>query len=216
MLAGRLGGTLVVGANAISVDYSERAILATQPVYGGAAIASWKLAGKPQIVTMRPGTASPLIDKHRSGKVEAFSFSAPASSLQVSKADSPAPASDLLQASIIVAGGRGVGGDGFKLIGELAALLGGTVGATKSAVREGWAGPEQQIGMLGATVKPRLYIACGISGTPEHLMGIAEGATIVAINTAPQAPIFALADYVVVGDLHEVLPAFIARLKKAQ
>jgi electron transfer flavoprotein alpha subunit len=214
LLAGRLGGTLVVGANALSVDYSERAMLATQPVYGGAAVASWKLAGKPQIVTVRPGTSSAVIDRSRSGKVEAFSYTAPISPLQVNKVASPAPRPNLLHASVIVAGGRGAGEAGFKLISELAALLGGTVGATRSAVREDWARPEQQIGMLGATVKPRLYIACGVSGTPEHLMGITEGATIVAINSDPEAPIFALADYGIVGDLHETLPAFIARLKQ--
>ncbi len=216
LLAGRLGGTLVVGANALSVDYSDQSLIASQPVYGGAAIASWKLAGKPQIVTLRPGTASPMLDESRRGKAEAFSFTMPASPLQVSKSNSPAPTQELNHASVIVAGGYGAGEDGFKLIGELAALLGGTVGATKSAVREGWAAPAQQIGMLGATVKPRLYIAIGISGTPEHLMGIAEGATIVALNSDPKAPIFALADYGIVGDLHETLPAFITRLKKTQ
>jgi electron transfer flavoprotein alpha subunit len=216
LLAGRLGGTLVVGANVLSVDYSDQSLIATQPVYGGAALASWKLAGKPQIVTLRPGTASPMLDKSRSGKAEAFSFSVPANSLQISKSESPALPQELNHASVIIAGGYGAGAEGFKLIGELAALLGGTVGATKSAVREGWAEPAQQIGMLGATVKPRLYIAIGISGTPEHLMGITEGATIVAINRDSRAPIFAIADYGIVGDLHEALPAFIARLKKTQ
>ncbi len=216
LLAGGLGGTLVVGANTLRVDYSDQSLIATQPIYSGAAIASWKLAGKPQIVTIRPGTASPALDKSRSGMVEVFSFTPPASSLHVSKTDSPAPPQELNHASVIVAGGRGAGAEGFKLIGELATLLGGVVGATKSAVREGWAAPAQQIGMLGATVKPRLYIAAGISGTPEHLMGITEGATIVAINADPKAPIFALADYGIVGDLHQSLPAFIERLKKTQ
>lgn len=214
MLAGNLGGTLVVGASSITLDYSERAVLASQPVYGGAAVASWKLGGKAQVVTVRPGTASPVIDRNRSGKVEKFSYTPTTDKLQVSKKDGPAPALELGHARIIVAGGHGAGEAGFKLIGELAALLGGAVGATKSAVKEGWATPEQQIGMLGATVKPRLYIAVGISGTPEHLMGITEGATIVAINRDPTASIFTLADYGIVGDLNEILPAFIERLKK--
>ncbi len=218
MLASNLAGTLVVGANALAVDYSDQSLIATQPVYGGAAIASWKLAGKPQVVTLRPGTASPIFDKNRSGKVETSSIVVPNGLLEISisKSDSPALTPELNHASVIVAGGRGAGAEGFKLIGELAALLGGVVGATKSAVRAGWAAPAQQIGMLGATVKPRLYIAAGISGTPEHLMGITEGATIVAINRDSRAPIFALADYGIVGDLHEALPAFIARLTKTQ
>lgn len=213
-LAGVLKSPLVVGISSLTVDYSDQSLIVTQPTYGGAAVATWKLGSQPQIVTIRPGMASPLIDKNRRGKTATFEFSNGAANQLINRTISPAAGQELIKASVIVAGGHGAGESGFKLIGELAALLGGVVGATKSAVREGWAEYSQQIGMLGQTVRPRLYIAVGISGTPEHLMGISEGATIVAINNDPAAPIFALADYGIVGDLQAVLPAFIERLQR--
>jgi len=120
----------------------------------------------------------------------------------------------LRDADIIVAGGRGMGGeDGFKLLFELAELLGGAVGATRGAVDEGWIGHEHQIGQTGCVVRPRLYIACGISGAVQHIVGMREAEVVIAINKDRNAPIFEFATLGIVGDVFGVLPALIERLK---
>jgi electron transfer flavoprotein alpha subunit len=122
---------------------------------------------------------------------------------------------DLAEADVIVAGGRGVGGrEGFRLLVELASLLGGAVAASRPVVDAGWVPPHRQVGQSGRTVAPSLYIACGISGAPHHLVGMRESKTVVAINTDRNAPVFGLADLGIVGDLHDVLPPVVARLRE--
>jgi len=118
-------------------------------------------------------------------------------------------------ADIIVSGGRGLRGpEGFRLIEELAEALGGVVGSSRIPVDEGWIGKEHQVGFSGNIVKPKLYIACGISGSPQHLAGMRDSETIVAINSDPSAPIFRVADYGIVGDLYEVIPKLISEIKR--
>lgn len=122
---------------------------------------------------------------------------------------------DVAEAGIIVAGGRGAGGpDGFALLEELALILGGAVGASRAVVDEGWRPHAEQIGQTGKNVAPALYIACGISGAVQHLAGIASAGTVVAINSDPHAPVFSVADYGIVGDLHHVLPKLIEELQE--
>lgn len=124
---------------------------------------------------------------------------------------------DLAEADVIVAGGRGIGSrESFELLVELASLLGGAVASSRVAVDAGWLPSHRQVGQSGRTVAPSLYVACGISGAPHHTVGMREAGTVVAINSDSAAPIFDLADLGLVGDLHDVLPPVLARLRKTR
>ncbi len=149
------------------------------------------------------------------GEARVVSVVAPAVSTAetlVSRVDVPADGVPLSEAPVVVAGGRGTGGD-FALVSELAEALGGAVGATRDATDEGWIGHEHMVGQTGTTVTPTLYVACGISGAVHHRGGMQGSGTIVAIDTDPDAPIFEIADLAVVGDLFDVLPQAIAALR---
>ncbi len=136
--------------------------------------------------------------------------------LVVRAAESPAGAggASLATARVVVGGGRGVGGpDGFAPLEELAGLLGGVVGVSRVVTSEGWRPHKQQVGQTGTKITPELYLACGISGAIQHIAGCAGAKHIIAINTDPGAPILAHADYAIIGDLHEVIPALIEALR---
>jgi electron transfer flavoprotein alpha subunit len=182
-----------------------------RPAFGGNVIATIVNPDMhPQLATVREGVmrmAAP--DRTRKGEVERIEpqFDARDLVLKVVKREMQPLCCDLKNASIVVAGGSGVGSkENFQLIFDLAKTLGGQVGATRAAVDAGYVSQEHQVGQTGITVRPRLYIACGISGTVQHRAGMDQSSKIVAINSDPDAPIFQIAHYKIVGDLNEVIP----------
>jgi electron transfer flavoprotein alpha subunit len=186
-----------------------------RPAFGGNIIATIvNPETRPQMATVREGVMKmEQPDEARQGKVTKVSPQFDASDLVVEVLDREMrlPCCDLKGASVIVSGGMGVGSkEGFDLIAELAHVLGGEVGASRAAVDAGFIEKEHQVGQTGVTVQPRLYIARGISGAVQHCAGMDQSGTIVAINSDPHAPIFQLAHYRIVGDLHEVIPQLIS------
>ena len=202
-------------ANATAVTWADGPTV-EMSVFGGKLITSSGFTGDQGIVTVRPNvvTAEPAAD---AGSVETVDAPGTPSLPRVKVVDrvqEAGAAAPIEEAKIIVAGGRGIGGaEGFKLVEELAAELGGAVGATRAAVDSGWINYSQQIGQTGKIVKPQLYFALGISGAIQHKVGMQTAETIVAVNRDPDAPIAEFADLVVVGDLFEVVPAVLAELR---
>ena len=201
--------------NAVGVTWEDGPIV-TMSVFGGRLTTTSRLTADHGIVTVRPNavTAEPA---GTAGTVEAArtfgELDLPLVAI-VDRIEAAAVAAPIEEARIIVAGGRGVGGpDGFKVVDDLAAALGGAVGATRAAVDSGWIPYAQQIGQTGKIVKPALYLALGISGAIQHKVGMQTAATIVAINRDPDAPIADFADVVVIGDLFEIAPALLAALR---
>jgi electron transfer flavoprotein alpha subunit len=209
-----LGGGVLVNATAVSWDDGESVEMS---VFGGKLVTtSGFVEGVgTRIITVRPNvvTAEPAASP---GKVENAKpkgeLSLPAIAI-VDRIEEAAAAAPIEEARIIVAGGRGVGSaDGFALVGEIAEALGGAVGATRAAVDSGWIPYAQQIGQTGKIVKPKLYLALGISGAIQHKVGMQTAETIIAVNRDPDAPIAEFADLLVVGDLFEVGKAVLEEL----
>ena len=213
-LAVRLGTGLVTDAVALRFEAESGAIVASKPVFGGLAISEQVVLGTPQLATVRP-KSQPAAEPRsgRQGEVVRFAPQLGAvarRSRVVERVREQATTRRVEDAEVVIAGGRGLGGpEGFAALEELAAVLGGAVGATAIPVHAGWAAIEQQIGLTGKITSPRLYVAVGISGAMQHMAGCANARTIVAINTDPQAPIFERAHLGVVGDYRAILPPLI-------
>jgi electron transfer flavoprotein alpha subunit len=206
-LAAKLGAGLASDCTAVAIDSGR--LLATRPIFAGKALAKVKLDGDPQMATVRPNVlAVPGPDVTATATVELVTASVGDVRARVVDLLSAGEGEiDVAEADIIVSGGRGVAGpEGFAPIVRLAKTLGAAVGASRAAVDAGWIEHAHQVGQTGKTVTPNLYIACGISGAIQHLAGMKTSKVIVAVNKDPEAPIFKVASYGIVGDLFEVVP----------
>jgi electron transfer flavoprotein alpha subunit len=217
-VAGALLGLtdLPILVNGAGLDWSDGGPRVEMSTFGGRLVTHSELTGKRGIVLVRPASVT-AEEASSAGKVESVDVS-PKSELPevrvTDRVEEAAAATPIEEARIIVGGGRGLGNpNGFHLVEELAEALGGAVGATRAVVDAGWIPYGQQIGQTGKTVKPALYIACGISGAIQHKVGVQTAGTIVAINKDPDAPIAEFADLMVVGDLFAVLPPLIEAVR---
>lgn len=222
-LAPRVACKLETGLTAdcteLDIDEETGLLVSTRPTFGGNLMATIMCPDhRPQMSTVRPGVFKKgTPDDSRTGEIIPEDVHIDPSQIRVhlvERIKEVAEAVNLEEAEIIVSGGRGLKDEkGFEMLRELADLLGGTVGASRAAVDAGWIPHAHQVGQTGKNVSPKLYIAVGISGAIQHLAGMSGADTVVAINKDPDAPIFGVADYAVVGDLFEVVPALIEAIR---
>jgi electron transfer flavoprotein alpha subunit len=218
-VAARIGTGLTADCTSLSIEKGTRNLLQVRPAFGGNIMASILCPNhRPQMATVRPRVMK-RGEYREDKKGEIIHVKADNTSSRTRVIDTIKEVSDiavnLQEASVIVSGGRGLGNPkGFELLKELAELLGGAIGSSRVAVDEGWISYSHQIGQTGKTVCPKIYIACGISGAVQHLVGMQSSDVIVAINKNPDAPIFNVATYGIVGDLYEIVPLLIKKIKK--
>jgi electron transfer flavoprotein alpha subunit len=219
-LAQRLGTGLICDCLDLSIDETERVLVARHPVYDGEYFHVSAFTGvKPQIATVRRGAFRlPFADEYRYGDVQEIAVDLDGIEGQVRllsiHAEETRPQVPLSKAKVIVAGGRGVGdAEGFALVKELAEVLGGQVAGSRGALDEGWIDKDHLVGLGGVIVKPDLYVACGIRGDIHHYFAMQDARFVVAIHQDPNAPIFKTADVGIVGHPKEIIPLLLAELK---
>jgi len=211
---------LTADCTGLDIDPETGVLLQTRPAFGGNIIATIKsINHRPQMSTVRPRVMNELpADPKRKGEVIVEQLDGKASARRMRVLEVVADSADtvkLTDADFIITGGRGLKGPkGFEPLRELASLVGGAVGASRAAVDSGWIDYAHQIGQTGVTVQPKVYMACGISGQIQHLVGMQSSDKIIAINKDPDAPIMQLADYAIVGDLFDVVGAMIKEIKR--
>ncbi|MFH1441130.1 MAG: FAD-binding protein [Candidatus Omnitrophota bacterium] len=218
-VATKIKAGLTADCTGLDIDPQRKILLQTRPAFGGNIMATIISPNhRPQMATVRHKVMQPMNpDKHRKGKIIRESFDP---SIYFSRTklleivEEVESLINIAEADIIVSGGRGIGNaENFKLLEELAHVLGAAVGASRAAVDSGWMPYSHQVGQTGRTVAPKIYFACGISGQIQHLVGMQSSKIIVAINKDPDAPIFKVATYGIVGDLFQIIPALIKKFK---
>jgi electron transfer flavoprotein alpha subunit len=220
-VAARLRTGLTADCTTLEIDKETKNLVQIRPAFGGNIMAAILCPDyRPQMATVRPRVMKRgTYNDKRTGEivqVRTDDLSPRAKVLESVKEVSDVSV-NLHEADIIVAGGRGLGdAKGFKMLEELAEALGGAVGASRAVVDEGWIPYSHQVGQTGKTVSPKIYIACGIPGAVQHLVGMQSSDIIIAINKNPEAPIFNIATYGIVGDLFEIVPLLIKRIKENQ
>ncbi len=217
-VAARLGVGLASDCTKLAVDGGR--LVASRPVFAAKAVQKVAFPAAPALASLRPKAFAPVEGAGRAGAVEALPFAWDASAPRVrvtGVSGAKGGKVDLTEAEVIVSGGRGMKGpEHFALVEQLAEALGGSVGASRAVVDAGWRPHGEQVGQTGKTVSPKLYVAVGISGAIQHLAGMTSSRCIVAINKDPDAPIFKVADYGIVGDAFEVLPALTDAVRQLQ
>jgi len=219
-VAKRLNAGLTADCTGLDIEKETGNLMQTRPTFGGNIMATIRTpTSRPQLATVRPGIFKAVTCEKKKIKIIKLEkeYKEKDSVAKIVKIISKEKKKiNLEDAEIIVAGGRGVGSkEGFKLIKELAEVLGAEMGGSRVTVELNWLDQDRQVGQTGKTVSPSLYIACGISGAIQHLVGMQNSGIIVAINRDGNAPIFNIAHYGIVGDLHEVIPVLIEKVKKA-
>ena len=217
-VAARLNTGLTADCTSIDVEVENGDLLATRPAFGGNLMATIACPDhRPQMATVRPGVFEKVNTNGADCKIEKVAVQLSDSDVRTKVLETVKTAKDIVdisEAKIIVVGGRGVGSkENFDLVKELAEALGGVVAGSRAAVEKGWVENAYQVGQTGKTVKPTIYVACGISGAIQHVAGMQDSEVIIAINKDETAPIMQVADYGIVGDLKKVIPELIAQVK---
>ena len=205
-----------VASECTQLELENGKLTATRPAFAGKVLLRVKINTSPSIATLRPNVfTAKEVAPAKIPTIEQIQFTRPDSEMAVKEfVTQGAKKLDLTEASVIVSGGRGMGGpQNYKILEELAEVMGGVVGASRASVDAGWRPHSDQVGQTGRTVSPTLYIACGISGAIQHRVGMINSKVIVAINKDPEAPIFGFADYGIIGDVFEVVPALTREMK---
>lgn len=218
-IAARLNTGLTADCTSIDVNVEDGGLLATRPAFGGNLMATIACPNhRPQMATVRPGVFAKVDSDGANCKIEKVNVNLTADDVRTKVIETIKTAKDVIdisEAKVIVAGGRGVGSkENFAMLQELADVLGGAVAGSRAAVEKGWIDNAYQVGQTGKTVKPSIYIACGISGAIQHVAGMQDSDMIIAVNKDETAPIMKVADFAIVGDLKKVLPELIAQAKE--
>ena len=218
-VSARIHTGLTADCTKLEINPETKLLEMTRPAFGGNIMATILCADyRPQMATVRPGVMQALANVDKVAEIEKFEVEFAAEDMNVEICEivkTEQKAVDITEAKILVSGGRGVGGpEGFEPLKDLAKALGGEISASRAAVDSGWIERDRQVGQTGKTVRPDLYVACGISGAIQHAAGMEESEFIIAINKEESAPIFSVADLGIVGDLKKIVPLLTEALTK--
>ncbi|NGT48574.1 electron transfer flavoprotein subunit alpha/FixB family protein [Clostridium perfringens] len=217
-VAARLETGLTADCTSLDVDVESGDLLATRPAFGGNLMATIVCPDhRPQMATVRPGVFEKLPLGENDATVENVEIKFNSNDIRTKIVEIIKEHKDIVdisEANVLVAGGRGIGSEeNFKMLKALAEVMNGSIAASRAAVEKGWVDKDYQVGQTGKTVRPNIYVACGISGAIQHAAGMQDSDMIIAINKDANAPIMKIADYAIVGDVNKVVPEFIAQLK---